>query len=143
MDGRLKKGLIFFSVHPVIPRYTATRGLCISTLPFFSPICAFIRMAGIVRGSVGGACISNFSFFSLFLRSLLSGMEGGGESLNQVYAIAMVTHCRGGEICLYYLCEGGNALKCFRTRRCFLEYGFKKKATFQLHSPDSASCPPL
>ena len=24
--------------------------------------CAFIRMAGIVRGSVGGACINNFTF---------------------------------------------------------------------------------
>ena len=28
-------------------------------------ICAFIRMAGIVRGSVGGACINNFTLYPL------------------------------------------------------------------------------
>ena len=29
-------------------------------------LCAFIRMAGIVRGSVGGACINNFTLFFIF-----------------------------------------------------------------------------
>ena len=33
--------------------------------------CAFIRMAGIVRGSVGGACIINFTFKLLFSLVLL------------------------------------------------------------------------
>ena len=35
-------------------------------MKILSFVCAFIRMAGIVRGSVGGACINNFTYYKLF-----------------------------------------------------------------------------
>ena len=42
------------------------------TIPFFGVLgwtLNCIRMAGIVRGSVGGACINNFTFFFTFCSS--------------------------------------------------------------------------
>ena len=53
--------------------------LCVCVFFFF----AFIRMAGIVRGSVGGACINNFTFFVCFFLRARAELFGTRPSIKQ------------------------------------------------------------
>ena len=59
----------FTTFHNFSPPFFSVRYGPVIRFPFYifccwpQGTCAFIRMAGIVRGSVGGACINNFTFF--------------------------------------------------------------------------------